>query len=162
MADDSPRPAFDVFRTATTHLAGFTSARLERQGGVTAVTFERGDRTTTVLWSEAAPRTVALRASAPRGLLVDERGQAQTVTAAGGVYRLNLPGATCRDAVPWRIGGAPRLLVEQGAAAGRAALAAPPAQPVARPTAAVPTVPAARPAVDPSWRPVRPGYLRMQ
>ena len=143
------------------HLAGFTAARLERQGGVTAVTFERGDRTTTVLWSEAAPRTVALRASAPRGLLVDERGQAQTVTAAGGVYRLSLPGATCRDAVPCRIGGAPRLLVERGAAAGRAALAAPPAQPVARPTAAAPTAPIVE-AHDPPWRPVRPGYLRMR
>ncbi|QLQ06688.1 MAG: hypothetical protein HZY76_11990 [Anaerolineae bacterium] len=69
-----PRPAFDAFKTVAAHLAGFTAARLERQGGVTAVTFERGDRTTTVLWSEVAPRTVALRHRA-QGLLVDERAR---------------------------------------------------------------------------------------
>ena len=112
--------------------------------------------------SEGASCTVAVRAITPQGLLVDERGRAQTVTAAGGVYRLSLPGATCRDASPCRIGGAPRLLIEQGAAVGRAALAAPPAQPVARPTAAAQTAPIVRPAVDPLWRPVRPGYLRMR
>lgn len=162
-ADDSPRPAFDAFKTAATYLAGFTSARLERQGGVTAVTFERGDRTTTVLWTDGArTATVALRAIAPQGLLVDARGQAQTVAATNGVYRLSLPGALCSGGPPCRIGGAPRLLVEQGAAAGRAALAVPPAQPVAQPTAAAPTAPAARPAVDPPWRLVRPGYLRMR
>ncbi|QLQ06684.1 MAG: hypothetical protein HZY76_11970 [Anaerolineae bacterium] len=65
-----PRPAFDAFKTVAAHLAGFTSARLERQGGVTAVTFERGDRTTTVLWSEAAHRRCG---PARPGLLVDER-----------------------------------------------------------------------------------------
>ncbi len=111
--------------------------------------------------AQAAPRTVTLRAIAPQGLLVDERGQAQTVSAAGGVYRLSLPGATCRDAVPCRIGGAPRLLVEQGAAAGRAALtvaSAPlPALPV--PTA---SPPASQLTQDRPWRPGRPGYLWRQ
>lgn len=160
-ADDSPRPAFDAFKTAATHLAGFTSARLERQGGVIAVTFERGDRTTTVLWSEAAPRTVTLRAIAPQGLLVDERGQAQTVSAAGGVYRLSLPGATCRDAVPCRIGGAPRLLVEQGAAAGRAALTVASAPLPALPVPAA-SPPASQLTQDRPWRPGRPGYLWRQ
>ena len=67
-ADDSPRPAFDAFKTATTHLAGFTSARLERQGGVTAVTFERGDRATTVLWSEGViSRAIIYHAFAASG-----------------------------------------------------------------------------------------------
>ena len=124
-ADDSPRPAFDAFQTVTTYLGGFTSARAEQQGDVTAVTFERGNATTTVLWVEGTTaRSVAVRAIAPQALLADEQGRGQPVTAQNGVYRLALPGAVCSSGPPCRIGGAPRLLVEDGAAAGRAALTA--------------------------------------
>lgn len=157
-ADDSPRPAFDAFRVVTTYLSGWTAARLERQGEVVAVTFERGEQTTTVLWTDSsALRAVTVRAIAPQAVLVDERGQTQTMSAANGVYRLTLPGATCSDP-PCRIGGAPRLLVEQGAAAGRAAWAV---APTPAPAAAPLTVsrPASQPAQDWLWRPARPGYL---
>jgi hypothetical protein len=157
-ADDSPRPAFAAFKTATTYLAGFTSARQERQGDVLAVTFERGDQTTTVLWTDGStPRSVAVQAITAQAVLVDERGQTQAVSAANGVYLLTLPGAPCSDP-PCRIGGAPRLLVEQGAAAGRAAWAA---APKPAPAAAPPAVsrPASEPAQDRLWRPARPGYL---
>jgi hypothetical protein len=157
-ADDSPRPAFAAFKTATTYLNGWTAAHLERQGDVTAVTFARGDQTTTVVWTgSTAPRAVAVQAIAPQATLVDERGQAQAVSAVNGLYTLTLPGATC-SAPPCRIGGAPRLLVEQGAAGGRPALAAAAAAAPAPPRPAV-RQPAAQPATDPWWPPVRPGYL---
>jgi hypothetical protein len=161
-ADDSRRPAFDAFQTVTTHLGGFTAAREERQGDVTAVTFERGARTTTVLWTDGtAARSVAVRAIAPQALLVDERGQTQTVVARNGVYALTLPGATCSGGMPCRIGGAPRLLVEDGAAAGRAALGvAVAATPSPQPTSTV--QPPSRPQQDRPWRPARPGYLWMR
>jgi hypothetical protein len=163
-ADDSRRPAFDAFQTATTYLGGFTAAREERQGDVTAVTFERGARTTTVLWTDStAARSVAVRAIAPQALLVDETGQTQTLAAQNGVYTLTLPGATCSSGLPCRIGGAPRLLVEEGAAAGRAAFAAGAAPSPALPAQTAPTVqPAPQPLPDRPWRPAKPGYLWMR
>ncbi len=161
-ADDSPRPAFDAFRVVTTYLSGWTAARLERQGEVVAVTFERGDQTTTVLWTDgSAPRSMVVRATAPQALLVDERGQTQAVSAANGVYRLTLPGATCSDP-PCRIGGAPRLLVEQGTAAGRAALTVTPATTVQAPSLPASSQSASPPVQDRLWRPARPGYLWRQ
>jgi hypothetical protein len=163
-ADDSPRLAFAAFQTVTAYLGGFTAAREERQGDVTAVTFERNDATTTVLWADGmAARSVAVRAIAPQALLVDEQGRGQPVMAQNGVYRLTLPGAVCSDGPPCRIGGAPRLLVEEGAAAGRAALAAAPAPGPASPAKTPPTVqPTPRLVQDRPWRSARPGQVWMR
>lgn len=160
-ADDSRRPAFDAFQTVTTYLSGFDAAYEERQGDVTAVTFERGEQTTTVLWTDGTPARVAVvRAIAPQALLVDERGQAQAVAAVDGVYRLTLPGATCRNESPCRIGGAPRLLVEEGTAGGRTVFSAAAATLLPQPTATVRSAP--QPPPDRLWRPARPGYLWMR
>ncbi len=161
-ADDSPRPAFDAFKTAATYLAGFTSARQERQGDAHAVTFDRDEETTTVLWTDGSDaRAIVVQAIAPQALLVDERGQTQAVSAANGVYRLTLPGATCSDP-PCRIGGAPRLLVEQGPAAGRTAFSAAPATSVQAPARPPARRPASQLAQDRPWRPARPGYQWMR
>ena len=125
-ADDSPRPALAAYRVAATYLRDFRTATVERQGDVVAVTFDRGDRTTTVLWTNnRRPARVTVRAIAPRAELVDERGQVRSVSASRGVYTIDLPGAACTNGAPCMIGGAPRLLVEAGAPAGRRALAAP-------------------------------------
>ncbi len=163
-ADDSRRPAFDAFKTITTYLGGFTAAREERQGDLTAVTFERGAQTTTVLWTDStAERSVAVRAIAPQALLVDSTGQTQTVAAVHGVYSLTLPGATCSGGPPCRIGGAPRLLVEEGPAGGRAAFAAAPASSTTSPAQTPPTIqPTPRPVQDRPWRPARPGHVWMR
>jgi hypothetical protein len=124
-ADDSRRPAFAAYRVATTYLRNFRSATRQRAGDVTAVTFDRGDLTTTVLWTAARrPTRVRVRAIAPRATLVDEQGRTSTVKAVGGAYLIDLPGAACSGS-PCSIGGAPRLLVEAGRAAGRPALGAP-------------------------------------
>ena len=135
-ADDSPRPAFDAYRTATTYLSGFRSAVHETRGDVNAVTFDRGDATTTVLWTDGTVvREVRVAAVAADALLVDERGSVQPISAVGGAYTITLPGATCSNTSNCFIGGAPRLLVEQGAANGRAALAGVTAGNVAESTA---------------------------
>ncbi len=112
--DDSPRPAFAAYRVATTYLRDFRSATLQRQGVVTAVRFDRGDRTTTVVWTSATRGTrVRVRATASEAQLVTERGEVRTVRAVGGAYTLDLPAAVCTQR-PCIIGGAPRLLVQTG------------------------------------------------
>jgi hypothetical protein len=123
-ADDSRRPAFAAYQAAATHLRDFRSAYRQRTGDVTAVTFDRGDLTTTVLWTVARkPTRVRVQAVAPKATLVDEQGRTSGVKAVNGVYLIDLPGATC-SGQPCSIGGAPRLLVEVGRANGRAALGA--------------------------------------
>jgi hypothetical protein len=135
-ADDTPRPAMAAYRVAATYLRDFRTAALERQGDVIAVTFDRDDRTTTVLWTNGRrPARVAVRAVAPRAELVDERGQVRPVSASKGVYTIDLPGAACTNG-PCIIGGAPRLLGEAGAPAGRRVLAVP-----ARPAPVTKTAP---------------------
>jgi hypothetical protein len=134
-ADDSPRPAFAAYRVAATTLRDFRSAARQRSGDVTAVTFDRGDLTTTVLWTAARKATrVWVRAIAPQATLVDEQGRTSIVKATGGAYTIDLPGAVCSGS-PCSIGGAPRMLVEAGRANGRAALGAP-AAPALTPTPA--------------------------
>ena len=125
-ADNSPRPALAAYRVAATYLRDFRTTTMERQGDVVAVTFDRGERTTTVLWTNGRrPARVAVRAVSSQAELVDERGQVRLVNPSRGVYTIELPGATCINGTPCIIGGAPRLLVEAGAPLGRRALAAP-------------------------------------
>ncbi len=113
--DDSRRPAFTAYQVATTYLRDFRTAILQRQGVVTAVRFDRGERTTTVVWTSATRATrVRVRATAPEAQLITERGEVRTVRAVGGAYTLDLPAATCTHR-PCIIGGAPRLLVQTGA-----------------------------------------------
>jgi hypothetical protein len=133
-ADNSPRPAFGAYQAAATHLRDFRTAYRQRAGDVVAVTFDRGDRTTTVLWAAGRkPARARVRAIASQAELVDEQGRSRVVKPVNGVYLVELPGAAC-SGQPCSIGGAPRMLVEAGRANGRAALGAP-ATPAATPTA---------------------------
>ncbi|MGQ9491667.1 MAG: hypothetical protein ACUVS6_13415 [Anaerolineae bacterium] len=117
--DDSPRPAFAAYRVATTYLAGFKQAYHQRAGEIEAVTFDRGQQTTTVLWTTARRGIRArVRALAQQALLVDERGAARPLRAINGAYTVDLPPAACSN-TPCIIGGAPRLLVEAVAPDGR-------------------------------------------
>jgi hypothetical protein len=134
-ADNSPRPAFDAYRTMTAYLAGFKTARLVRQGDVYVVTFDRGDSSTTVLWTMGrGPARVSVPALGSSAILVDVTGTAQPIAAANGAYVVTLPPATCACGI---IGGAPRLLVEVGSRAGHPVSGATPALP----DPAVPTTP---------------------
>jgi hypothetical protein len=129
-ADDSRRPAFDAYQVVTTHLRDFRAVGWQRLGDVYAVTFDRGGTTTTVLWTMSrAPVRFSINAIAPQATLVDERGATGTLSASGGTYTVELPGATCPQDTDCFIGGAPRLLVELGTPADRPGLV-----PVATPT----------------------------
>ncbi len=116
--DGSQRPAFKAFQVAATYLAGFRSATLDRRDEVAQVTVDRGDQTTTVLWSRVpSPQKVTLGARAGSALVVDTRtGSARTQGASGGAYTINLPGSTCTQPVGGAcpVGGWPVLVVEQG------------------------------------------------
>ncbi len=108
-------PRSTAFQVATTYLRDFRSATREQSGAVNAVTFDRGNATTTVVWTTGTTRLrTTVRAVAREALLVNERGETQRIRAQGGVYVLDLPGATCLNRTECLIGGAPRLLVEQG------------------------------------------------
>ncbi|MCU0500659.1 MAG: hypothetical protein MUC51_02630, partial [Anaerolineae bacterium] len=160
-ADDSRRPAFDAYRTVTTYLRDFRGVVKQQLGDVVAFTFDRGGQTTTVLWTWGrTPARVRVKAIAPEGLLVDERGRASPIKAADGVYVIELPGAVCSagpDCTPG-VGGAPRLLVEAGAPAGRAALIPPPTPAstptrTPAPTATRTTTPSPAPTASPTLAP---------
>ena len=125
--DDSRRPAFAAFRVVATYLRDFRGVYKQQMGDVIAVTFDRGGLTTTVLWTWGQPPArVRVRAIAGEALWVDEQGKTGRLAATDGFYTLTLPGATCSNPAGCTIGGAPRLLVEQGAPTGRIALIPPP------------------------------------
>ncbi len=122
-ADDSRRPAFDAYQVVTTYLRDFRAVGWQRLDDVYAVTFDRGETTTTVLWTvDRAPTRFTINAIAPQATLVDERGNTSTLNASGGTYTVELPGAICTEETNCFIGGAPRLLVEAGSPADRPGL----------------------------------------
>ncbi|GAB4542099.1 MAG: hypothetical protein Kow0063_33640 [Anaerolineae bacterium] len=130
-ADNSRRPAFDAYKVVTTYLRGFRAVGWQHLGDIYAVTFDRGQTTTTVLWTMSrTPTRFTVNAIAPQATLVDERGNTQTLNATGGTYTIELPGAICTQGDNCFIGGAPRLLVEAGSPADRPGLV-----PLATPTA---------------------------
>lgn len=121
--DNSRRPAFNAFRVVTTYFAGVQTTTWLQLGSVYIVTLDRGGQTTTVLWNMApTPALFTLNAIASQGLLVDEQGNEQVVTAGNGVYAVQLPGAICSTGANCFIGGAPRLVVESGSPDQRASL----------------------------------------
>ncbi len=112
--DKSRRPAFDAYRLVTTYLSGFEDVTMFEQGDVYVVVFEWENETITVLWNMApTPRYTTLNAIAEEGLLVDEMGQTEPISANRGRYSLELPPATCSSGDCF-IGGPPRLIVEPG------------------------------------------------
>jgi hypothetical protein len=134
-ADDSRRPVFYAYQVMTTYLRDFRAVQWERFGDVYAVTFDRGETTTTVLWNmNRLPTRFTVNAIAPRATLVDESGNTETLTATEGKYDIDLPGALCTQAADCFVGGAPRLLVEAGSPGARSGL-----MPVVAPTATPPS-----------------------
>ena len=118
-ADDSRRPAFDAYRAVTTYLRDFRGVAKQQLGDVVAFTFDRGGQTTTVLWTWGrTPARVRVKAIAPEGLLVDERGRTSPIKSADGVYIIDLPGATCSDPRPMRAGHRRRAAAVGGSGRG--------------------------------------------
>lgn len=154
-SDNSRRPAFKAFQMVTTHFAGVQNTTWLQLGYVYVVTLDRGEQTTTVLWNTAtAPTIFTLNAIAPQGLLIDERGNEQPITATDGTYGLRLPGAFCSNKPNCFIGGAPRLIVESGSPNQRA-----PLLPVLTPTPTSSPPPTPTDAPTPTTTPLPPPTL---
>jgi len=150
--DGSERPAFKAYQTATTHLAGFQRVDLIQRNDIYIATFDRGQQTTTMLWTTAPqPRQITINAIAGQAMWLDETGQSQPLTPANGTYTLKLPAATCSHGECF-IGGAPRLIVEQGSPQQRPSLfPQPSATPTAPPQPTItPTPPPATPTPPPT------------
>jgi len=129
--DGSRRPAFNAYQVASHYLAGFRSGTWERRDAVSMVTIDRGERTTTVVWSRTPePQTAMIPARRTRALLDDVHGTARTVYPERGYYYVELPGAHCPQGC--QIGGEPFMLVEEAPAAANTA-------PTPRAAAAEPT-----------------------
>ncbi len=128
--DNSPRPAFDAFRTASTYFADTQRAEWVRVGDIYIVTLNRGGQTTTVLWNLGRmPVHYNLSAISSQALRVNEQGSIAPINAANGYYGLELPAAACTNGDYCFIGGAPQLIVEAGSPTQRAPLLPPPAAP---------------------------------
>jgi len=96
------------------------------------VTVQRGDATTTVLWTRSpSPAQVKVPARSSRAILADAFGDKRTITPQDGVYTIDLPACTQPFCVT---GGAPRLLVEGAPAAPIDPATARPSQPANQPT----------------------------
>jgi len=141
-SDDSRRPVFNAYRTMSTLLRGFRSVTQEQLGDVYAITFDRGERTTTLLWTMGrSDAEVTINAIASAATLVDEQGNSTSLNAVNARYTLRLPGASCSQGTDCFIGGAPRFLVEEGSAGSRPVLVPP------TPTALPPTPTSVAPAL---------------
>ena len=144
--DGSRRPAFAAYQAASTYLAGFRSARWDRRDTLSLVTVDRGEQTTTVVWSRTPqPQTAMVAARTTRALLVNALGQAYTVYPERGYYYIPLPGAECSDEC--LIGGLPYMLVED--APTNANTAPQPSSPTPSPTNPTPT-PTSTPTLTPT------------
>ena len=117
--DESRRPGYEAYRVVTRYFAGFKGAVLQQKGPVQVVTIDRGDKTSTVVWTNSPePQAFDLPAIAAGALLVDKAGKTQTIASEGGRYSLKLEGATCTH--PGCImGGSPWVVVEDGRAPRR-------------------------------------------
>ncbi len=138
--DNSRRPAFDAFGVVSSYFAGVQQTHWLQLGNIYIVTLDRSGETTTILWNTArTPISYNLNAIAAQALLVDERGDTQPIVA-GGVYSVQLPGATCSNGNYCFIGGAPRLIIETGSPDQRAPLL-PLTPPTSTPTPTPPDTP---------------------
>jgi hypothetical protein len=168
-SDYSRRPAYDAYRLITTHYAGTTAAREERQLLYTVVTLDRGSHTTRVLWaSTQAGATVSLPAVASQAQLITQTGTEQVIEPALGRYTLDLPGARCppvspESAIPHPpciIGGPTFLLIEETESTPTPTetptpielptIISPPATPTAPPTATSTPTPVPSPSETPA------------
>jgi hypothetical protein len=113
-ADGSRRPAFTAYQRAATYLAGFRGGTWSRRDTISMVTIDRGEKTTTVLWTRSpAAQTVMVAARTTEALVVDVYGTALQKHPERGYYYIQLPGAKCaQGASGCAIGGAPVMVIE--------------------------------------------------
>jgi len=150
--DGSRRPAFTAFQVAASYLSGFTGATLDHRDDLYAqVTIQRGEATTTVLWTRSAsPVQVQVPAHSAQAVLADAFGGRRTIAARDGVYTIDLPGCTQPFCVT---GGSPRLLVE---GAPVASIPQSTNQPSNQPSNQPTSQPSNQPTIQPTVQPTTP------
>jgi hypothetical protein len=111
--DFSKRPAYYAYHTLIRQTADFIPPVLQQQeDNYFVVTFQRPQGMTRVLWSRLeAPVAVSLPATAESATLVTATGEARTIRAQEGAYRIELEGARCYGNC--YMGGPPIFVVEQ-------------------------------------------------
>ena len=116
--DGGRRSAFTAYKFAAVYMAGFRSGTWSRRDTISQVIIDRGEKTTTVLWTRSpAAQKVQLGARTTEALLVDVYGTVHQIHPERGYYYIDLPGARCAQGTPdCAIGGAPMMLVENATA----------------------------------------------
>ncbi len=113
--DNSRRPAFDTYRVAIRLMAGTTAATRERWDAVGQVRLSQAGQSTTVLFARLPDsQTARVPATAGEAELVDMWGERETITAADGVFTIELPGALCLQTIAnyCMIGGTTYYLIQ--------------------------------------------------
>jgi hypothetical protein len=154
--DGSRRPAFTAYQVAANYLSGFTGAALNHRDDFYAqVTVQRGDATTTVLWTRSpAPVQVQVAARSTQAVLADAFGHTRTILPRDGFYTVDLPHCTQPLCA---VGGPPQLIVEGAPAAAIPPAASAPGQTSGesslQPTLEPASTPTATPAPPPTSTP---------
>jgi hypothetical protein len=111
------RPAYASYGVVTEYFAGWQAASHRQLDFVEYVRIRHGDRVTHVAWARTAqPAMLTIPNTSQTATLVDQRGNAQTITSSdGGGYVIRLEGANCNGSGgTCPIGGPVLLLVESG------------------------------------------------
>lgn len=113
--DGSLRPAFHAYRVAIHVLADAIHARLIRRDSVTVVEVQKLNGRVWIAWSRfPRPQSIALERQGRLRGAMDGMGNPVPVESAGSRYRVELPGALCRQRIgsACMIGGMPVYIVE--------------------------------------------------
>jgi hypothetical protein len=149
------RPAYTTYQVAIRYLSGATAITRERWDGVGQIRLDQGEHSTTVLFARLpVAQQAQVPATADSGALVDMWGKRWTVTAANGIFTIDLPPALCTQSIGdyCMIGGTTYYLVQS--AAGPARSATPPVTSLAiTPTIASTLTPSATTSPTPTISP---------
>ncbi|MBN1179276.1 MAG: hypothetical protein JXD18_08700, partial [Anaerolineae bacterium] len=114
--DQTLRPAYVAYQVATRTLVSPTFTTRYAGASVTRVTlWGTPHGKVSVIWNPTPTAAVYnYPATMPIATRLDQRGVAQTISAAGGTYVLSLPGATAYNATynTYFIGGEPVIVIE--------------------------------------------------
>ncbi len=117
-SDMSKRPEYSSWQLGVKLFSDGTPT-LFAPGDLREVVFDQGAQRVTVVW-DASPNAISIQvpAAGTGATLYDKLGNAQPLSASGGVYGVNLPGATMHtdqdNPNAYLIGGSPSIIVETG------------------------------------------------
>lgn len=113
-ADQSPRPAFDAWKTVIRYFNSVEEARRGRSRRVDVVKLTHRDgHETFAAWARTADAAqIQISATGEKAQLIDQYGNIVLVRPVDGVYRVSLPGALCNAVDGCAVGGLVFLLIQ--------------------------------------------------